>query len=68
MKNYSILSKVILIFCVCGIIATVINIFTGIINTAITSGGSVVCIMGFVIAGIAIITLEEEKKKKEVDR
>lgn len=63
MKNYSILSKVILIFCVCGIIATVINIFTGIINTTITSGGSAICIMGFVIAGNSIITLKQEKKK-----
>jgi hypothetical protein len=58
-KNYSILSKVILIFCVCGIIATVINRFTGIINTAITSGASVVCIMGFVISGVEMITFEE---------
>lgn len=65
MKNYSILSKVILIFCICGIIATVINIFTGFINTTITAGGSVVCIMGFIIAGNAIITLEEKKKVKK---
>lgn len=63
LKNYSILSKVILIFCICGIMAAVINIFTGIINTAITLGGSVVCIMGLLIAGGVIITLEEEKKR-----
>ena len=64
MKNYSILSKVILIFCVCGIIATVINLFTGIINTTITAGGSAICIVGFVIAVSAIITLEQEKEKR----
>ena len=64
-KNYSVLSKVILIFCICGIIATVINIFTGFINTKITAGGSVICIMGFIIAGNAMITLEEKKKSKK---
>ncbi len=64
MKNYSILSKVVLIFCACGIIATAINLFTGIINTTITAGGSAICIMGFVIAANAIITLEQEKEKK----
>lgn len=65
MKNYSILSKVVLIFCACGIIATVINLFTGIINTTITAGGSAICIMGFVIAANAIITLEQEKEKRQ---
>ncbi len=64
MKNYSLLSKVILIFCICGIIATVINIFTGFINSTITAGGSTICIMGFIIAGNAMITLEEKKKSK----
>ena len=64
MKNYSILSKIILIFCVCGVIATIINMLTGIINTAITSGASVVCIMSFVVAGFTIITLEEEKRQR----
>lgn len=65
MKNYSILSKVVLIFCVCGIIATVINLFTGIINTTITAGGSAICIMGFVIAVSSITTLEQKKEKKQ---
>lgn len=64
MKNYSFLSKVILTFCVCGIIAAVINIFTGIINATITTGGSVICIMGFVIAGNAMITLEKKKRNR----
>ncbi len=68
MKNYSILSKVVLIFCVCGIIAIVINLFTGIINNTITAGGSAICIMGFVIAISAITTLEQEKEKsKEIN-
>ena len=65
MKSYSVLSKVILIFCICGIIATVINIFTGFINTTITARGSAICIMGFVIAANAIITLEQEKEKRQ---
>ena len=65
MKNYSVLSKAILIFCICGIISTVINIFTGIINTTITVGGSVICIIGFIIAGNTMITLEEKKKVKK---
>lgn len=64
MKNYSVLSKFILIFCICGIMATVINIFTGFVNATITTGGSVVCIMGFIIAGNAMRTLEEKKKIK----
>ena len=54
-----------IIICICGIISTVINIFTGFINTKITAGGSVICIMGFIIAGNAMITLEEKKKIKK---
>ena len=65
MKNYSVLSKVVLIFCILGIIATVINTPIGFINTTITAGGSVICIMLFIIAGNAIITLEENKKSEK---
>lgn len=64
MKSYMIISKVILIFCILEIIATAINNFTGIIKPSITAGGSVVCIMGFIISGNAIINLEQERKKK----
>ena len=64
MISYMIISKVILIFCILEIIATAINNFTGIIKPSITAGGSVVCIMGFVISGNAIINLEQERKKK----
>ncbi len=41
MKNYKILSKVILAVCLCGIILAIINSFTGIINSSVKVSGTV---------------------------
>lgn len=64
MKNYKILSKVILIICLCGIILTIINSFTGIINSSVKVSGTIISIMLFLVAGIATMLLENERMKK----
>ena len=70
MKNYRVLSKVILAICLCGIILAIINGFAGIINSSIQISGTVICISGFLIAGVAIMLLENArvKKNKEIDK
>ena len=70
MKNYRVLSKVSLAICLCGIILAIINGFTGIINSSIQISGTVICISGFLIAGVAIMLLENArvKKNKEIDK
>ena len=65
MKKYRVLSKVILAICLCGIILAIINGFTGIINSSIQISGTVICISGFLIAGVAIMLLENARVKKE---
>lgn len=65
MKNYKMLSKVILTICLCGIILAIINGFTGIINSSIQMSGTVICISLFLIAGVTIILLEGARIKKE---
>lgn len=61
MKNYRMLSKIILIVCLCGIILAIINGFTGFINGSVKVSGTVLSISGFIVAGIAIMILENEK-------
>ena len=63
-KNYKILSKVILIICLCGIILTIINSFTGIINSSVKVSGTIISITLFLVAGIATMLLENERMKK----
>lgn len=65
MKNYKMLSKVILTICLCGIILAIINGFTGIINSSIQMSGTVICISLFLITGVTIILLEGARIKKE---
>ena len=65
MKNYKMLSKVILTICLCGIILAIINGFTGIINSSIQMSGTVICISLLLIAGVTIILLEGARIKKE---
>jgi len=64
MKNYRVLSKVILAICLCGIILTIINGFTGIINSSIQISGTVIVISVFLAARVAIMLLENERIKK----
>ena len=63
-KNYKILSKVILIICLCGIILTIINSFTGIIKSSVKVSGTIISITLFLVAGIATMLLENERMKK----
>ena len=54
-----------LLICLCGMIAAIVNDFTGVINSNILILGTVVCIVGFSIAIIAIVMLEKQRMKKE---
>ena len=65
MKNYRIMSKVILAICLCGIVLAVINSFTGIINSSVPISGTIICISLLVVASVAIILLEHERIKKK---
>ena len=40
MKNYRMMSKVMLVICLCGIVLAVINGFTGIINSSVQISGT----------------------------
>ena len=63
MKNYKILSKAILAICLFGIILTIINSFTGFINSSISTSGTIICISIFIVAGVAIMLLENRRIK-----
>ena len=63
MKNYKILSKAILAICLFGIILTIINSFTSFINSSISTSGTIICISSFIVAGVAIMLLENRKIK-----
>ncbi len=65
MKNYRMMSKVMLVICLCGIVLAVINGFTGIINSSVQISGTIICISSFVVAGVTIIILENERIKKK---
>ncbi|WP_297780113.1 hypothetical protein [Blautia sp.] len=65
MKNYRVLSKVSLAICLCGIILSIINSFTGIINSSIQISGTVIVISIFLVAGVATMLLENERIKKK---
>lgn len=61
MKIYSSLSKIILALCFCGISLALVNCFTGSINSAVSPGGSAVCIAGFIVAGLVTVILEAHR-------
>ena len=65
MKNYRMMSKVDVgyLFYVEFVLA-VINGFTGIINSSVQISGTIICISLFVVAGVTIIILENERIKK----
>ena len=65
MKNYRMMSKVMLVICLCGIVLAVINGFTGIINSSVQISGTIICISLLVVASVAIILLENERIKKK---
>ena len=66
MKNYKILSKAILAICLFGIILTIINSFTGFINSSISTSGTIICISSFIVAGVAIMLLENRRFKSNI--
>lgn len=64
MKNYRIISKIAIVICLCLVFLAVINGLTGFINSTISLSGTVICIVGFIIAMIAITILENERAKR----
>ena len=64
MKNYRMMSKVMLVICLCGIVLAVIHAFTRLINSYVQISGTIICISLFVVAGVTIIILENERIKK----
>ena len=65
MRNFTIISKFAFVVCLCFIFLAVINGFTGFINAKITLSGTAICIVGFCTAIVAIIFLENGRKKKQ---
>ena len=68
MKNYTLFSKIALVICICFILLAVVNGFTGFINSSISPGGTIICIIGFGIAIFAITILENERQKRKADK
>ena len=67
MKNYTVASKIKLGICFCFIICAVVNGFTGFINTRISIGATLICIIGFSIAIFAITIMENERQKRKAN-
>lgn len=64
LKEYSVFSKIIIALCICLIIATLINFFTGIINPTMPGSSHVFCSGAFSLCIYVTITLEKERIKK----
>ena len=67
MKNYSVISKIALVICLCFILLALINGFTGFINSSISLSGTLICIIGFSIAIFAITIMENERQKRKAN-
>ena len=67
MKNYTVASKITLGICFCFIICAVVNGFTGFINTRISIGATLICIIGFSIAIFPITIMENERQKRKAN-
>ena len=68
MKKYTTLSKIALVICLGLITLAVINGVTGFINSTISFSGTAICIVGFIIAILAITILEKERLKRKRDK
>lgn len=64
MKDYRVFSKIIIAVCICLLIATLINFFTGIINSTMPGSRHVLCAGAFTLCIFITITLENERIKK----
>lgn len=65
MKNYTLISKIVFAVCLGLIVLAVVNGITGFINSAISVSGTVICIVGFFTAILAIAILEKERAKRK---
>ena len=61
MKGYRVFSKVIIIVCLCLLFATVLNFFTGVINSTLPGSSHVLCVLIF--SGVIFWTDAEEKRR-----
>lgn len=68
MKKYTIMSKIALVICSGLIALALINGVTGFINSTISFNGTVICIVGLLIAILAITILERERLKRKIDK
>lgn len=64
MKDYSTFSKIIITVCICLLITTLINFFTGIINSTMPGSSHVLCSGAFSLCIYITIILEKERIKK----
>ena len=68
LKKYTTLSKIALDICLGLITVSLINGVTGFINSTISCSGTAICIVGFIIAILAITILEKERLKRKRDK
>lgn len=68
MKKYTTISKITLVICLGLMVLAVINGVTGFINSTISFSGTVICIVGFSIAILAITILERKRLKRKADK
>ena len=64
MKVYTAFLRVWIILCIVGILLTIINYFTGFINSTMTAGASVIC-LGILISILSITIIEYNLKKNK---
>ena len=63
MKNYRLLSKIGLAVCALGALAVAVNYFTGFINAVMPASSSLICILGFGLAGMWNVLFEKKPAK-----
>lgn len=61
MKEYKIFSKVIILVCLCLLFATILNFFTGVINSTMPGSSHVLCAVIF--SGVISWTVAQEKRR-----
>ena len=61
MKEYKIFSKVIILVCLCLLFATILNFFTGVINSTMPGSSHVLCAV--ICSGVISWTVAQEKRR-----
>lgn len=64
MKHYRIHSKIMIAICICLLIVTAVNFFTGAVNPAMPRSSHVICFAGFAISIFVTAVIENERIKK----